>query len=204
MSILYVILEFRSAVKTSISRIEDAVGYENDDRTIPNWETKQNLQALLDDFLCKVKPYGFRVITSHLSCSNSEHNREIFNELSERDIDIDLEHFEDIKDRSYCVDVGKTYAICKCDESDYSQYDIFLDIYGEKGELLNIHRKLSVVYHEVREAILNCRDRGPRSAIRERLYKAVIAIDEIILPFDIEEYALRLALMSRIQVTHGE
>ena len=53
MSILYVILEFRSAVKTSISRIEDAVGYENDDRTIPNWETNRTFRPYSMIFCAK-------------------------------------------------------------------------------------------------------------------------------------------------------
>ena len=192
MKIIDLLIEMRSDLLSIIRGVENANVFFTWDTTAPNSTTRLRLNRFLEKYLLAAENFGVYYVTRHTSCPRSEHKDEIIEKGRHG-----VQKFRDemFKWPGYQLYQGDRVSICPCKPgSKPSKHHVIDELIVRKHGATKRHDRLIDALSDIQDAANNAGDNRPRSAIREYLLRAVISLNEGILPQGVDEYiALRTA-----------
>lgn len=191
------IFEYYASLRADI--LEIITGVENSgwslfwDETTPNYITKANLETLYKKYLKGAREFGLYVVTRHCDCPNPKHHDCQEGYPVQNDYGLTITY----RDERYVWNGGQMYqgarnCVCPCSpKNKISQHHVIDDIIYEKSADLELCKTLEGILYDVVEAIECAEDKKPRSAIRENLLRAVLRINDCLLPEPMDLYIER-------------
>lgn len=189
---------FRYYAELRSELLEIVTGVENSgdslfwDNTTSNWQTKQRLENLYIKSLADSKLFGLLVVTRHSDCENLKHqNYPVSNTYG-----LQIEYHGS----GYIWNGGQFHqgmrrCTCPCSKKNKETEHWVIDdiIYEEKADIKSCER-LEAILSDLYASINCAGEKKPRSGIREYLLRAVLRINDELLPEPIDAYlAKRLA-----------
>jgi len=186
MSIFNYYASLRSEILEIVTGVENSGSSLFWDETTPNWVTKDKLENLYKKYLNKAKDYGLYVVTMHSDCPNPKHSGYPIS----NDYGIGVTN----RDQNYVWNGGQIYQgprYCRCPCSPRNKitehWVIDTAIY-EKSSNQEFCKKLELILLGIYESIECAGDKKPRAAIRENLLRAVLRINDELLPEPMDIY----------------
>ena len=176
----------RSEILDIISGVENADDSLCWDNTKPNYITKRELENLYSKYIDDAKNFGVYIVTRHSGCPNPKHGEYPTSNKYGRSIPY--------RNKEYVWNGGQIYqgprlCVCPCSEKNkLTEHWVIDDIVYEKSANLEKSQKLENILSDIDEAIDCAGDKKPRSAIREYLLRAIIRIDDELLPEPMDKY----------------
>lgn len=177
----------RKNVLTAITGIENAEFGINWDNTTPNSTTRRRLQEILHKALMASSAFGVYVVTRHSDCEKHGHKYDYaMSNPYGLDISYGDERYLWKGDQLF---QGTRWEICPCSKhNSLTDHHVIEDmIYDPKSDL-TFCRILYGILSDISSAIEEAGDKRPRSAIREYLLRAVIRLNDAILPATVDKY----------------
>lgn len=190
MSLLEFYVKLRRDIIAIIGGVEDSGHSYHWDNTTPNYITKSRLETLFEKTVDKSGIFGLHCINRHLDCGNPSHhecgpNGYAMDSIVGENISYGDSRF--VWSSPICE--GDFICKCPCSETNlpskhYVIKDVFFDVNANKSTCDRIESILDDLYR----AKQNSGDNKSRSAIREFLLRAVLRINDAILPSSMDEY----------------
>ena len=192
MKLIDLLIEMRRDLLSIVRGVENANGYFTWDTTTPNSTTRFRLFNLLQKHLLTAEKFGVYCVTRHCSCPRSEHTDYIIEKARHGVREFKDEAFKWPGAQLY---QGERVSVCPCKLGEKpSNHHVIDDLVIRKHGTTKRHDRLVDALSDLQDAADNARDNKPRSAIREYLLRAIISLNEGILPQGVDEYiALRTA-----------
>lgn len=184
------LFKYYAALRTEI--LEIITGVENSgpslfwDDTTPNWLSKLRLEKLHAKYLANARSFGLLVVTRHCDCQNPTHgNYPISNTYG-----LHVEY----KRSGYIWNDGQFYqgkrkCVCPCSSKNKeTEHHVIDDIIYDENSDVEKCAKLEAILCDIYESIDCAGDKKPRSAIREYLLRAILRINDELLPEPIDTY----------------
>jgi hypothetical protein len=163
------------------------------DNTTPNYVTKRKLQQVYNHYLKQAADSGLYLVTRHASCSYKNHNS-----MTDGETDYVLSDEYGLnasyRDPRYIWDGDQMYqgtmtCPCPCSlDKDPKAHHVIQDIiYSKDTDLIkakNLYSILSDVYYAIEQS----GEKQSRSGIREYLLRAILQLNDMILPVPVEDY----------------
>lgn len=179
-------VSLRQDILKIISGVENANGYWGWDDTTPNWVTKNRLETLLEKYVLLAKELGLYVVTRYATCANPRH--EWYPTTNRYGITIPYqdERFVWGGEQLY---QGERTSTCPCSPKNKPHKNHVIDdiIYEQAASAENC-KQIALILEDLSEAIGKSRDNKSRSGIREYLLRAVLRLNDAILPQSVDEY----------------
>jgi hypothetical protein len=187
---------FRYYVSLRAGLLKIITGTENSrwgggwDNTIPNSITKNRLEKLAYKFIGDAKEFGFYLVNRHCACPNSKHEGYLtsnrYGETIVYENGYSHTKYIYLQDSIYS---GDRLGVCPCDPENrpvlhYVVGDVLFDENANIQKCQELVRIISDIY----EAIDSAEDGRPRAAIRENLLRAVLRINDELMPQSIDDY----------------
>ncbi|MGG6351642.1 hypothetical protein [Pseudomonas putida] len=179
-------VSLREDILKVISGVENANGYWGWDDTTPNWVTKNRLETLLEKYIFLAKELGLYVVTRYSTCANPRH--EWYPTTNRYGISIPYqdERFVWGGEQLY---QGERTSTCPCSPKNKPHKNYVIDdIIYEQAANAEDCKQIALILEDLSEAIGKSRDNKSRSGIREYLLRAVLRLNDAILPQSIDEY----------------
>lgn len=179
-------VSLRAALLEQITGIENAGFSLYWDNSSPNSLTRRKLEALYEIHLTKAAAHGVYVVTRHSDCGRRKHKDYVMS----NPYGLDLKY----KDSRFVWPGGQMYQgkrmdVCPCNTSgELSEHWVIEDVIYDPQKDQKVCDKIERVLSDIHDAIQKSRDNRPRSAIREYLLRAVIQLNDLILPLPVDEY----------------
>jgi hypothetical protein len=194
------LFKYYSDLRTEI--LEVVTGVENSsgssffwDDTTPNWATKSKLEKLYARCLVGAAKYGLYVVTRHCDCPNPKH--------SEYPVSHNYRLEVKYRDGDYIWNGGQMYqgsrhCVCPCSIKNSATNHPVIDavIYSRNADQ-ELCSRLEDVLSDINESIVCAGEKKSRSAIRENLLRAVLRINDQLLPEPMDSY-IRQKLVSNV------
>lgn len=184
------IFEYYSSLRGEI--LEVVTGVENTgwnlfwDNTTPNYSTKIKLGKLYAKYLNLAANFGLYVFTRHCDCPSNRHPEDSEPGLYEFDISYGDERYIWSGSQMY---QGNRYCACPCSSTqELTDHWVIDDVVYKKGSDLNQCKKLEDILRDIYKSMESAGDNNPRSAIRENLLRAVLRINDELLPEPMDSY----------------
>ena len=184
------IFEYYASLRAEV--LEVITGIENSgwslfwDNTTPNYVTKRKLEELYNKYLGVARGFGLYVVTRHCDCPNPRHSGYPTNNTYDLEISYPYENFVWNGGQMY---QGLRSCICPCsNRNKESQHHVIDDVIYERSANQELCKNLEGILHDVFNAIDCASDGKPRSAIRENLLRAILRINDQLLPERMDEY----------------
>lgn len=180
----YVVL--RSEILAVITGVENSGHSLFWDTTTPNSITKGRLEKLHAKYLAEAKSFGLLMVTRHSYCPNPKH--EGYPVSNKYGLDIRF------RGNGYIWNGGQFYqgkrtCICPCSSSNkVAEHDVIDEIIYEEHADTGVCERLEIILSDINESINCAGDKKPRSAIREYLLRAVLRINDELLPEPVDAY----------------
>lgn len=184
------IFEYYASLRSEI--LEVVTGVENSgwslfwDDTTPNYVTKRKLEELYKKYLGVARSFGLYVVTRHCDCPNPKHlEYPVSNNYG-----LEISY----RDEKFVWNGGQMYqgprnCICPCSpKNKQTQHYVIDDVIYEVSANQELCKELEGILCDVVEAIDCAGDKKPRSAIRENLLRAVLRINDQLLPEKMDVY----------------
>lgn len=176
----------RSSLIEIISGVENSNGSIFWDNTQPNWKTKNKIDKVLKENLMRARDFGLLVVTRHLDCENKHHSGYPIS----NDYGIKIEY----KDTSYVWNggqlyQGKRFCICPCsNKNKQTEHWVIDDVIYASDADIDFCSSLESIISDISQAQNCAKDKIPRSAIREYLLRALLKINDQLLPAPMDNY----------------
>lgn len=150
------------------------------DNTTPNHVTKTRLINLFTNYLSAAKAYGLLVVTRHSECPNPSHSE--YPTSNSYGLHIPY------RGEGYIWDGGQFYqgprlCVCPCTSHNKpTEHFVIEDIIYDESANLTTCNRLELILSDIFDSIDSAGDKKPRSAIREHLLRAVLRINDELLP----------------------
>lgn len=165
------------------------------DDTATNHSTRRVLSDILQRYLVLAAEHGVMIVTRHVDCSNKKHPEYPTSNQYGFSIPYRSERYVWEGDQLY---QGKRFCACPCSSgnppSDHHVIDDF--IFKPEADLI-FCRQVTRVLSDISSAIDSSGDKMPRSGIREYLLRALLTLNDAILPQTVDEYVMRRTRGSR-------
>ncbi len=163
------------------------------DNTTPNYVTKRKLQQVYDRYLKQAADFGLYLVTRHADCSYKNHNAKTD---GESDYVMSDEYGLNVsyKDPQYIWDGDQMYqgtmtCTCPCSPNKEAKaHHIIQDIIYSKDTDLTKARNIYSILSDIYYAIEQSGDKQSRSGIREYLLRAILQLNDMILPIPVEDH----------------
>lgn len=192
MKLIDLLIEMRRDLLSIVRGVENANGYFTWDTTTPNSTTRFRLCNLLQKHLLTAERFGIYCVTRHCSCPQSGHIDYIIEEARHG-----VKQYQDdtFKWSGLQLYQGDRLSVCPCKVGTMpSTHWVIDELIVRKHGATKRHDRLADALSDIQNAADNAGNNQPRSAIREYLLRAVISLNEGILPQGVDEYiALRVA-----------
>ena len=186
MNLLEYYASLRKELLFSITGINDAGCSLFRDDTASNFVTGKRLEEIHEQYLIRAQVFGLYVVTRHTNCPNPRHEEHIVDNRYGLSIVYNDSKYIWEGRQMY---QGERYCKCPCsNNNDISNHWVIDDVCYDKNADYDICRALESILDDLVIAIAKAGGRKPRSAIREYLLRAVIKIDDEILPVSMNEY----------------
>lgn len=214
MNLLDYLASLRRDLLSQIGWTEDA--YSDWTHTRCNNETEQYLVLMLDKYVCKAKPFGVYLVTEYRDEPKYRRNPDGINVEDGKLIvpggpayvwGVDLYYGTLGHRRPYLFD-------SRFDSGDLVNFLVRSHREKERNAIVReklIYKKdapiseaINAILGDVAKAVSRAGDRQPRSGIREYLFRAVIRINDAILPFTVEEYLSHIANLNECRIVENE
>lgn len=139
------------------------------------------------------KHFGVYVVTRHSSCPNKQHNKN-FDYPTSNNFGLDIKYGDPrYKWTMYQLFQGERYCSCACsDMNKPTNHWVIDDFVYDKEMVRNFDAdKLINILSDIVEAIDSAGEKRPRSAIREWLLRAVLNINDELLPISMDDFVTR-------------
>ena len=159
------------------------------DDTTPNWATKNKLEKLYKKCLAGATKYGLYVVTRHCDCPNPKHTEYPVSNNNSLKVKY--------RDGNYIWNGGQMYqgprlCVCLCStENNSTNHHVIDDVIYSKNANQELCSKLKEVLSDINESIAYAGAKKSRSAIRENLLRAVLRINDQLLPEPMDLYIQR-------------
>ncbi|MNE10266.1 hypothetical protein D3C81_303490 [compost metagenome] len=179
-------VSLRADILKVISGVENANGYFGWDDTTPNWVTKNRLETLLDKYVLLAKEFGLYVVTRYATCANPRHEWYPTTNRYSITIPYQDERFVWGGEQLY---QGERTSTCPCSPKNKPHNNhVIDDIIYEQAANAEDCKKIALILEDLSDAIGKSRDNKSRSGIREYLLRAVLRLNDAILPQPVDEY----------------
>ncbi|KAA3509682.1 hypothetical protein CPJ18_07235 [Agrobacterium rosae] len=159
------------------------------DDTISNYTTRRALIDILERYINAGADLGLLVVTRHSTCPNKRHPD--YPTSNKYGYDIPYRSDEFIWEGNQLYQ-GKRICICPCSVRNAPSENWVIDDFVFKRDAdLIFCRQLSSALIDVHCAIESSGDKKTRSGIREYLLRAILTLNDAILPQTVEEYISR-------------
>ncbi|WP_155943645.1 hypothetical protein [Zestomonas thermotolerans] len=176
----------RKDVLKQISGVEDSNGYFSWDNTTPNYLIKIRLESLLADYIVKAKEFGIYVVTRYARCARSAHEGYPTENRYGLDIPYQDDQFVWGADQLF---QGERISTCPCSTKNKPHKNYVIDdIIYKKSYNEKDCKIISSIFCDISEAINNAADKKARSGIREHLLRAILRLNDAVLPMPVDEY----------------
>lgn len=189
MKLVDVLITMRQSVLQILDETKDTQGsHFGWDRTRSNASTKLRVQTLLQQSIDAARPFAIHLVTRHSFCGLTSHPP---NDYMMQGTHVDLVKFQDDRFEWTGAQLfqGSRASMCPCSPTArttaHHQID---DLIIEKGRSTRRHHLLIDALEWIAVARKSASDRATRSSIREPLLRAVISLNDGILPQSVEDY----------------
>lgn len=178
--------DLRSDILEVISGVQNAEARLFWDNTTPNYITRGRLEKLFQKYLSTASSFGLYVVTRHTDCPNPKHREYPTNNNYGLVIPYNSEKYVWNGGQIY---QGDRVCICPCsNDNEPTKHWVIDDVVYDKGSDQNLCNNLDNILMDINEAVNSSGDKMPRSAIREYLLRAVIRINDQLLPEPMDKY----------------
>lgn len=191
MTLLEFYSNLRRELASEISGVQDAGVSLFWDNTRPNHLTRSNLKEIYNQYLRDAQDFGFYVVTRHSDCPNPNHHDYVVDDyVVDNRYGLQVSYLdEDYNWPGGQMDQGMRKCVCPCTEgNEPTEHWVIDDIIYRKDADQSVCQALERVMSDIHTAIQNAGDNRPRSSIREYLLRAIIKINDQILPLPMDEY----------------
>lgn len=185
------LVHFRSDLLERITGIPNAGSISFWDDTPSNHISRLQLETLLRKHLLAAEQLGVYVITRHCDCPNKAHCE--YPTTSNYSFSV---QYPDPSSQfvwsNFQLFQGKRLCVCPCSASNSASEHHVIDQFVFRAECENrVTEGIASALIDVDSAISSARKNRPRSGIREHLLRALITLNEIIMPETPQEYIAR-------------
>lgn len=186
MNILKYYVSLRADILRVITGVENAGWSLFWDDTSANRVTKRKLEDIYSRYLNAARGFGLFVVTRHCNCSNRRH--EGYPVSNEYGLPIKYQD-PDYVWRGGQMFQGNRCCVCPCSiKNGVSEHHVIDDVIYDKNADQVVCGRLESILYDLVHAIGCSGDKMPRSAIRENLLRAVLKINDQILPEPMDTY----------------
>lgn len=182
----------RGEIISAISGISDARGHLWWDDTTPNSTTRSRLRKIIEDAVSKASPFGIYVVTRHIDCGSRNHakasdeNGYVWSDPYGLGVEWQDSRFVWRGEQLF---QGKRYDSCPCSKNNYySNHYVIDDFIYDKDAFESASKIIPHILCDIYNALEKAEDKMPRSGIREHLLRALIILNDTILPAPVEDY----------------
>lgn len=169
-----------------ISGVENADQSLSWDNTTPNYITKKRLKQIYSEYLSAASIFGLYIVTRHTECQNPIHGE--YPTSNGYGLAISYRSNEYIWNGGQIYQ-GSRLCVCPCSsENKPTKHTVIDDVVYNKNADLNLCKCLEDILSDINEAANSSGDKRPRSAIREYLLRAVIRINDQLMPVPMDKY----------------
>ncbi|MDN2702010.1 hypothetical protein O0881_08390 [Janthinobacterium sp. SUN100] len=184
------LFEYYVALRGDILRI--VTGVENSahslfwDNTTPNSITKGRLERLHEKYLVAAREFGLFMVTRHCDCPNPNHAT--YPTSNRYGLDISY------RSRGYIWGGGQFFqgarsCICPCsNKNKVTEHHVIDEIIYDENADVDVCKGLETILGDIFYSIDCAGDKKPRAAIREYLLRAVLRINDELLPESMDAY----------------
>lgn len=189
MSLFEYYAALRNEVLGIVSGTENTVPGLLWDNTTPNHITKNRLEKLFFKYLSAAKAHGILVVVRHSGCPNPSHGEY----PTSNSYGLHIPYRSD----EYLWNGGQFYqgsrlCVCPCStHNEPTEHFVIEDVIYDTRANIDICNRLELILSDIFESINNAGDKKPRSAIREHLLRAVLRINDELLPEPMSIYIER-------------
>lgn len=183
------LVSLRKELMDQIGVIQDAKHSLTWNDTISNYSTRRSLIAVLERYTNVAADHGLLVVTRHCNCPNKRHPEYPTSNRYGYAIPYRSEEFVWEGDQLY---QGNRLCTCPCSvRNTPSDHWIIDDFVFRRDADLVFCRQLSSVLSDIQSAIESSAAKKSRSGIREYLLRALLTLNDAILPQTVDEYISR-------------
>lgn len=160
------------------------------DETSPNSSIKSSLEIIYEKYIKHASSHGLHIIYRHCDCGNDNHYENesdgyVMDNYSGGNILYNDTRFI----WNGPIEQGEIISKCPCSENNlptnhHVSREVIFDVNADRNTCETIESILVDIYR----AICNAGDKKPRSGIREYLLRAVLKLNDAILPGSMDEY----------------
>ncbi|MCL4678070.1 MAG: hypothetical protein KJ017_05675 [Alphaproteobacteria bacterium] len=167
------------------------------DNTTPNYVTRGKLERVYEEYLRQAACFGLFLVTRHSNCPHASHTQNKDHDYIISN-DYGLNIFYNDPDYIWSGDQmyqGKRTCHCPCspDQNPIEHWVIEDVIYSKNIDTTNA-KKIYPILSDIYAAIEQSGDKQPRSGIRENLLRAVLQLNDLILPVPVEDHIKKVSL----------
>ncbi|MDH4555749.1 hypothetical protein E8F11_11295 [Pseudomonas sp. BN417] len=178
----------REEILKQISGIDNSNanwGWSWDDST-PNCVVKERLELLLGKYVPLAKEFGVYIVTRYPMCKNPKHW--LYPTTNRYGIPIPYKDARFVWSGRELFH-GWRLSICPCSSTNEPRENMVIDEFiCDKAASIGEFNKIALIFEDISAAIMNSKDKKSRSGIREYLLRAVLRINDAILPQSVDEY----------------
>jgi len=186
------VVALRRDILAAISGIDNADSYLWLDNTTPNYTTRYRLREILQNAVRDASAFGVYVVTRHTDCGRRSHEKVsdahgyVWTDPYNLNVEWQDSRFVWEGDQLF---QGTRHELCPCSKQgealDHHVIDDF--IYSPHVDPA-FYRTISRVLCDIQSAIEEAGDKKPRSGIREYLLRAIIQLNDAIIPVAVEAH----------------
>lgn len=161
------------------------------DNTTPNSSTRRQLSAVLQRHISEARKFGLLVLTRHTDCGRRGHNKKAdqFGYLTSNAYGMDIPYRDPRFEWGDQLFQGSRCEPCPCSSNaELVEHHVIDDVvFFEKEANLPTCEIIYSVLSDLQSAIDAAGDKQPRSGIREYLLRAIIQLNDAVLPATVDE-----------------
>lgn len=159
------------------------------DDTASNYSTRRALADILERYIASAADHGVLIVTRHCDCPNTRHAEYPTSNRYGFSIPYRSEQYVWEGEQLY---QGTRFCACPCSARNApSEHNVIDDFVFRRGSDLEFCRQITSILWDIRHAIDSARDKKPRSGIREYLLRALLTLNDAIMPQTVDDYIKR-------------
>jgi hypothetical protein len=186
MQLIDLLIELRRNTLSVICGVENANGTFSWDTTTPNSTTRAQLRDLLQQTLSAAETFGIYRVVQHLSCGLVAHDGNVIEQGPHG-----VREFNDgaFKWSGCLLYQGDRTSSCPCTAGiKPTKHSVIDELVVRRQGATAQHERLVEALCDFQQAIDKAGNKKARSAIREHLLRAVINLNDGILPKSVDDY----------------
>lgn len=191
------LVNLRRSILETVNGIENAESFLWWDNTTPNYRIRSRLQEVLRKAIREVAPFGVFVVTRHLDCGRKSHEKASDDNgyvwSNPYGLEITWRDGRFVWDGDQLFQ-GTRIGSCPCSlSSDTSNHHVIDDIIYSPEACRSLCKTIYHILSDLQSAIEESGDRQPRSGIREHLLRAILILNDAIMPLSVEAHINEVA-----------